>query len=76
MVPNGAVLAGDARQRAIQMAKMKRMGFKNGVSDCFLAVPKGGFAGLWIEMKRRQLGVVREGQSIFLIVWPMSAMTW
>jgi hypothetical protein len=28
------------------------MGVKAGVSDLFLPVPRGGFHGLWIEMKR------------------------
>lgn len=59
---NGAVLAGDAKHRAIQMARLKRCGFRNGVPDLFLAKPSvwrpdGGFHidvfhGLWIELKR------------------------
>lgn len=51
-IPNGAHLAGDARARAIQMARLKAQGFREGVSDLFLAIPRHGYAGLWIEMKR------------------------
>lgn len=57
---NGAVLAGDARYRAIQMNRLKRGGFRNGVPDLFLAVPAtlhgSGlltlFNGMFIELKR------------------------
>lgn len=31
--------------------KLKRMGVKRGVSDFFVCCPRGGFAGLWIELK-------------------------
>lgn len=50
-IPNGTHLAGTPGQRAAKMNKLKKEGFKNGVSDLFLAVPKNGMAGLWIEMK-------------------------
>ncbi|HEJ7884328.1 TPA: VRR-NUC domain-containing protein [Serratia liquefaciens] len=29
----------------------KRLGLRAGVSDLFLALPRGGYAGLWLEMK-------------------------
>ncbi len=29
----------------------KRLGLRAGVPDLFLALPRGGYAGLWIEMK-------------------------
>ena len=32
-------------------ARLKAAGVKAGVSDLFLALPLGGFAGLWIELK-------------------------
>lgn len=59
-VPNGAHLAGDARMRAIQMARLKREGLTAGVLDINLDVPKIArlnaetvtlFHGLRIEMK-------------------------
>jgi len=31
--------------------RLKAEGLKAGVPDTFLAVPRGAFAGLWIEMK-------------------------
>lgn len=31
----------------------KRIGLRKGVPDLFLALPRGGSAGLWIEMKAR-----------------------
>lgn len=50
-IPNGSHLAGDAKQRAIQVKKLKREGMKPGVSDLFLALPNEYYCGLWIEMK-------------------------
>lgn len=32
----------------------KRLGLRAGVPDLFLALPRGGYAGLWIEMKSKQ----------------------
>lgn len=34
-------------------SKMKRMGMTRGVVDVFLPIVRGGYAGLYIEMKRR-----------------------
>lgn len=36
----GAVLAGDAKNRAIQMARLKASGYRVGTPDLMLAVPK------------------------------------
>lgn len=33
------------------MARMKKEGFKSGASDLLLAIARGGYHGLWIEMK-------------------------
>lgn len=65
MIPNGAVLAGDARRRGMQMGKMKRTGFRVGVSDYFLAAPRGPYGGLWLEMKRRELSITSAEQKAF-----------
>jgi hypothetical protein len=50
-IPNGANLAGTPLQRAKQMIRLKKEGLKPGASDLFLALPRGGYHGLWIEMK-------------------------
>jgi len=48
---NGAFLAGDKKQRAIQMNKLKAQGMKKGVLDIFLPKARGIYHGLYIEMK-------------------------
>lgn len=55
-VPNGSVLAGDPRRRAMQMHNLKRSGLTPGIPDLCLAArcPRDPDAGaLWIEMKRK-----------------------
>jgi hypothetical protein len=45
-IPNGG-------ERNIKVAaKLKATGTKRGVSDIFLAVPRGIYHGLWIELKK------------------------
>ena len=39
-IPNGAVLAGDARKRAIQMNNLKKTGLQAGLPDLMLAIEK------------------------------------
>ena len=57
--PNGADISGHSTKglsiktvKAIKMNKMKKEGFKPGVSDVQLTVSRGGYHGLWVEMKR------------------------
>ena len=52
-IPNGSVLAGDARRKAMQAARLKREGMRPGHPDLQLAVMRGGYGGLKIEMKRK-----------------------
>ena len=52
-VPNGSMLGGDARLRAIQVGRLKRAGMRVGVLDLVLDLPRGRFHGLRLEMKRR-----------------------
>lgn len=46
-IPNGG-----SRDRR-EAAKMKGAGVRAGVPDIFLACPRNGFSGLFIELKRR-----------------------
>ena len=43
--------------------KAVRLGTVKGVPDVFLPVPRKGFHGLWIELKRQKGGVVSDEQS-------------
>lgn len=45
-IPNGG-----SRNKA-EAARFKAEGVKSGVPDVCLPVPRGGYHGLWIEMKR------------------------
>lgn len=51
-VPNGSILGGDAKLRAIQVGRLKRAGMRPGVLDLVLDLPRGPFHGLRLEMKR------------------------
>ena len=44
-IPNGG------KRNALEAARLKREGVKAGVSDIHLPVARGGYHGLWIEMK-------------------------
>ena len=44
-IPNGG------KRSKSEAGRLKASGVKAGVPDIFLAVPKGGYAGLFIEMK-------------------------
>lgn len=50
-VVNERKFTGTKGQRMGQMAKLKKSGFKSGVSDLQIAVSAGGYHGLFIEMK-------------------------
>lgn len=65
-VPNGAWLAGSSRQRAALVNKMKKEGMRSGVPDLVLAIPRGGYHGLFIEMKRSKGGTVSEQQKKYM----------
>lgn len=49
--PNGAWLAGNKGQRMGQMRKLKGEGLLPGVSDLFIAEPRGIWHGFYLEMK-------------------------
>jgi len=60
-IPNGAAVSGRERGRLV------REGMKSGVSDLHLPVAKGGYFGLYVEMKHDDGGsVVSDAQTAFL----------
>ena len=44
-IPNGG------KRNIREAVKLKRMGTLRGIPDLFLSIARGGFHGLWIEMK-------------------------
>lgn len=44
--------AGEKLKNAIVASRAKRAGMRSGVPDIFLPFPKGGYHGLFIELKR------------------------
>lgn len=55
-IPNGG------SRNMLEAANLKRQGVKPGVPDICLPVPRGKFAALFIEMKRRKGYVISEAQ--------------
>ena len=55
-IPNGG------QRNAVVAAKLKAEGVVPGVPDLLLAVPRGGFHGLWIEMKNGKAGELSTAQ--------------
>lgn len=52
-------------KRSLQTAAtLKAMGMRSGVSDLFIALPKGGYHGAWIELKTRK-GRISDAQEQF-----------
>lgn len=56
-IPNGG------KRGKVEAARFKAMGVKPGVPDICLPVPRGGYHGLYIEMKRRRGGRVSQDQA-------------
>ena len=59
-VPNGG------SRHQIEAARLKAQGVKPGVPDIFLPVPRGGYHGLFIELKRQKGGRLSNNQKIWL----------
>lgn len=57
-IPNGTLQAMKMKQRGL--------GVRSGVPDLFLAIPRGGYHGLWIELKRTRGGIISPEQIDFI----------
>lgn len=67
-VPEVALMhiANEGSGSVVRGRLQKKQGVRAGASDLFLSVPRAGFSGLWIEMKRKG-GRVRPEQREFLM---------
>ena len=61
-IPNGVMLAGDAKQRARYMGSLRRQGFKPGVSDVNIDYPVSPYHGARFELKRDAKSPVSQAQ--------------
>lgn len=59
-VPNGG------SRNLIEAKNLKKMGVRAGVPDIFLPVARGGFHGLFIEMKRADGGRLSGSQAEYI----------
>ena len=62
-IPNGGA------RNLITGTMLKAEGVRAGVPDIFLAIPAGGYHGLWIEMKRRAHAYATPEQKFMLGVF-------
>lgn len=59
-VPNGGQLSllvpgtNDKLARMRRVTRLRQMGMLDGAADLLLTVARGGFCGLWVEMKKRR----------------------
>lgn len=59
-IPNGG------NRSPAEAGRFKAMGVKPGVPDLFLPVPRGGYSGLFIELKREHGGSLSDAQRDWL----------
>jgi hypothetical protein len=66
-IPNGQWIGGSGARKFALINKYKKEGLTPGVSDLFLAVPRGGYGGLWLEMKGK--GKKKSSLSALQVEW-------
>lgn len=59
-IPNGGM------RNVVTAMRLKREGVKRGVPDLFLPCPRGGYHGLFLEMKNGKKGRISEPQSWYI----------
>ena len=59
-VPNGG------SRNPLEAHNLKAQGVRRGVPDIVLPVPRGGYHGLYIELKRRKGGRLSEDQAVWI----------
>lgn len=65
-IPNAQLLMGHTKNPAAFMSYLRAEGFRKGAPDLLLAVPRGKYHGLFIELKRAASGVVSDEQKDML----------
>jgi hypothetical protein len=66
-IPNGQILMASAKNPAMVMNYLKSEGFRIGVPDMMLAVPRGNRHGMFIEFKT-SVGVMSDEQKEYAIL--------
>lgn len=61
-IPNAGGLKGGFKSNVALVMQSKRMGVRSGVPDLHLPVARGGYHGLWLELKRQIGGAVSTEQ--------------
>lgn len=61
-IPNGGGLSGGFKENRVRVSLLKAGGLRSGIPDLSLALPRGRYAGLYVEMKRRKGGTVGDEQ--------------
>jgi hypothetical protein len=61
-IPNAGGYRGGYKKNVVRVVNMLREGVKSGVPDLFLPVARGGYHGLFVEMKREKGGRLSQHQ--------------
>lgn len=68
-IPNGQILMAHADNPQAVMGYLRTEGFRDGIPDLMLAIPRGAWHGLFIEMKRTRGGVVSSDQTEYILMF-------
>ena len=66
--PNGIPLPGSAKSRARIINYMKREGMRPGVADMVFPIARGGYHGMYLELKRKSGGNLSDEQRNFIAI--------